>query len=621
MKAYKEAKWIWNEQSLNKIDDYVSFTQNFETNKKELLLRISCDSIYAVYLNNVLIKFMQCSDFPHYKYFDEIKIGNLNRINNLRIDVWHLGVESQNYYVDSAGLIFEVLDGNEVVCFSNENTNSRIINQFTNGLVKTITSQLGLSFEYDANIPDSEFSNSVVVNKRYDSFVKREINNIVLESKTDFKILRTCPSILIDLGKEIAGIVEMDFVSPIKQKLTISYGEHIKDGKVRRIIGERDFSFVYIAKEGQNNFINPLRRIAGRYLEITYENPINIKYFGINATNYKHNIIPKKFDDKLLQEIYDKCVYTIECCMHEHYEDCPWREQCLYSLDSRNQMLCGYYAFEGFEYQKHNLLLIANDPMSLGLLALCYPSSKTGLAIPMFSLTYIIQVCEYIEHTGDITNLNEVQSTLNKIINAFQARIDDTNLIKYFPKPFWNFYEWTEGSEGTEAFVPSSPVEINQYDLIINCMYVYAIEMYCKVAEIHIDTNSIKESIVHTFYNPIDHLFKINTNNDKYSQFGNALALLIGLGDKTTANKVKNCEDMIEASLSVRGFVYDALLESKENKEFIINDIRNRYKKMIDDGATTFYETEDGASAFDNAGSLCHGWSSLPIYYLNKLGE
>ena len=31
--------------------------------------------------------------------------------------------------------------------------------------------------------------------------------------------------------------------------------------------------------------------------------------------------------------------------------------------------------------------------------------------------------------------------------------------------------------------------------------------------------------------------------------------------------------------------------------------------------ATTFWETIDGASAFDNAGSLCHGWSGIPAWF------
>lgn len=42
---------------------------------------------------------------------------------------------------------------------------------------------------------------------------------------------------------------------------------------------------------------------------------------------------------------------------------------------------------------------------------------------------------------------------------------------------------------------------------------------------------------------------------------------------------------------------------------------------MLDDGATTFWETELGADDFGGAGSLCHGWSAIPIYYLSVLAE
>ena len=43
---------------------------------------------------------------------------------------------------------------------------------------------------------------------------------------------------------------------------------------------------------------------------------------------------------------------------------------------------------------------------------------------------------------------------------------------------------------------------------------------------------------------------------------------------------------------------------------------------MLDAGATTVWETADGAAAFDNAGSLCHGWSAIPVYYYaTLLGE
>lgn len=42
-----------------------------------------------------------------------------------------------------------------------------------------------------------------------------------------------------------------------------------------------------------------------------------------------------------------------------------------------------------------------------------------------------------------------------------------------------------------------------------------------------------------------------------------------------------------------------------------------RHKTIAD--ATTVWETADGAVAFNNAGSLCHGWSAIPIYYYQLL--
>lgn len=37
---------------------------------------------------------------------------------------------------------------------------------------------------------------------------------------------------------------------------------------------------------------------------------------------------------------------------------------------------------------------------------------------------------------------------------------------------------------------------------------------------------------------------------------------------------------------------------------------------MLKKGATTFWKTEFGYKNFDNAESLCHGWSAMSTYYL-----
>ena len=40
---------------------------------------------------------------------------------------------------------------------------------------------------------------------------------------------------------------------------------------------------------------------------------------------------------------------------------------------------------------------------------------------------------------------------------------------------------------------------------------------------------------------------------------------------------------------------------------------------MLKAGSTTVWETELGEEDFSGAGSLCHGWSAMPIYYYHTL--
>ena len=134
------------------------------------------------------------------------------------------------------------------------------------------------------------------------------------------------------------------------------------------------------------------------------------------------------------------------------------------------------------------------------------------------------------------------------------------------------------------------------------------------------DTEEMKSAIVKNFFDEESGLFSISLmKQDQYSQFGNAFALLIGLGNEKTVAALRKCENMIPATLSVLPFVYDAMLKCDPyGDEFVLNDIREKYGYMLKCGATSFWETIEGEGAFHGAGSLCHGWSAIPVYYLAR---
>jgi hypothetical protein len=51
-----------------------------------------------------------------------------------------------------------------------------------------------------------------------------------------------------------------------------------------------------------------------------------------------------------------------------------------------------------------------------------------------------------------------------------------------------------------------------------------------------------------------------------------------------------------------------------------LEQIHTVWGKMLRAGAHTFWETEEAGLDFARSGSLCHGWSAVPIYIFAKYG-
>ena len=572
-------KTIWLREGA-KPDTYADFIADFSVNKgSKVELNIACNGHYAVYINGELVKFASASDYPWYRIFDKVDISRRCKHNNeIMVSVWYPGADSQTYIKDEAGVFFSIEENGVTIYESNADTKSRKNTNYRNGYCKTITSQLGFSFCYDSRITNElEFANSIESRDKRE-FHLRKNASLVLGKRVKSSIKEIDNGYLIDLGEEQVGFVDLDFTSSVPQAIKILYAEHLVDGEVQQIIGNRDFSLEYIAKEGDNKYMNPFRRIACRYIQIVCDSPIDINYIGLRSTNRRVSEIRRSFDDHLLQRIYDVSVNTLKKCMHEHYEDCPWREQAMYALDSRNQMLCGYYAFKGYGYQKENLLFIAKGQREDGLLSLCFPTG-IDIPIPFFSLVYLMQVRDYVEHSYDFTVLTELKPVLDKIIAAFESKIDQSGLIPNFPYPYWNFYEWADESNNESEITRSAdePYEL-QYDLILNAMYVYARNIYNAFYGVYSNVEKTIDAIHKTFYDDEKGVYRLSTITEKSSQLANSMVLLIGLGSKDLAERIVNDDSLIKVTLSMNTFYYDALLSIDKYRysDFIVEDIKKK---------------------------------------------
>ena len=619
-------KTIWLNEATGE-DVYAEFVGRFRQSLKgEVVLRIACEGHFAVEVNDKLVYFGASADYPWYKMYHITDItadcGCVDAENEIKIFVWYQGIDSQTVIKDVPGVFFEVVQDNEILLQSDENIMSRVCNKYRNGYCKTITTQLGLSFYYDNTKTENLSYSPSRVMRVIEELHLRKSGYLQMGDRVLTSVIENDEGYLIDMQAESVGFLELHFDTETEQEIIIAYSEHLKDDKVPRYIGNRDFSVEFKACRGENQYLNPFRRLAGRYLQIYCDKPLQIHYVGLRSVNVCIEEIKHHFSEPLLQQIYDVSVNTLHKCMHEHYEDCPWREQAMYTLDSRNQMLCGYYAFAGHEYQRENLLFIAKGQRKDGLLSLCFPAG-IDIPIPFFSLVYFLQVSEYVQHTKDVSVLSEVQPVLRKILKAFDNKKDENCLIANFPYPYWNFYEWSKASNNEHEILRKAEDKTSkQYDLILNCMYVIACDIYNSLFHEDIQNKEMISIIHNTFYNENKGLYKLSTNGEAYSQLGNSFAILAGLGNESIADLIVNDKSLIPVTLSMNTFYYDALLSvNSKFREFVVEDIKSKYGKMLAQGATTFWETEKGWQDFDGAGSLCHGWSAIPVFYLSILSD
>ncbi len=292
---------------------------------------------------------------------------------------------------------------------------------------------------------------------------------------------------------------------------------------------------------------------------------------------------------------------------------------------SRNQMLCGYEVFEGFEFPRAALLLAAKSLREDGLLELCVPG-KVSLNIPAFTAIYPRAVLEYMEYSGEDAFGKEMFPVLKTISEGFRKRIASNGLIPNYPgDDMWNFYEWREGLVGENM----SDSEI--FDCPLNAFIsdaFYCMSEICKrVApdwqeEYLLLHRNLNAAMHREFFDESSGAY-LTRRQDGVPQHALTQGLMLYVGAVPSKWEERVCESirngaLIPASISMTIYVFEGLLQHGDNRAYVLSEIDRIWGDMVWNSAKTFWETDAGAADFWRSGSLCHGWSALPVYIFNK---
>lgn len=439
--------------------------------------------------------------------------------------------------------------------------------------------------------------------------------------------------LVIDLGKQRVGMLALALTAPAGTVVDVGHGEHLDDGRVRTAVGGRNFADRYVCAQGHNVYFLPFRRLGARYLQVhlsRFRRPIKLHYVGLHHID---SALAKRgafaCDDPLACRLYNTAVHTLQLSAHEHYEDCPWREQALYSYDGRIQALYGYYAFGGYDYAAACWDLLGRGLRDDGLLELCAPG-KVNVNIPIFSLVWITALSEHWLHAGRPRLFNRFRSTIDRILQPMLARHDPaTGLYRLSDmSDHWHFYEWTPGlanAVGDRSVASENHAGFN--------LYLYEALSACAwMAQQHGDARdasalrrrarSLATAIHDVFWDARHgHYATRHVGRSRRDAHEHIQVLALYHGIVPRADRPKLLAKIRRAKLpgmTLSSLMYMARMLLHSNaagRSYLAELIAQRWHPMALQGATSFWETQHGGDDFFHAGSLCHGWSAAPVYY------
>ena len=186
-----------------------------------------------------------------------------------------------------------------------------------------------------------------------------------------------------------------------------------------------------------------------RYLQLTIRNsptPLTIGQVGVNFSTYPVGERGRfESSDALLNDIYRISGYTLQCCMHDSYEDCPSREQRQWTNDQYIHLLANYGLFGDPQLARKLLVQVAQSQRADGQVMMCAPgdfSATNHMNMPEFTLHWIMSVGQYVRYTGDAALVHELYPTIVKGLGWFERHLDNDDLLDDVPGVLW--VDWAE---------------------------------------------------------------------------------------------------------------------------------------------------------------------------------
>ncbi len=428
------------------------------------------------------------------------------------------------------------------------------------------------------------------------------------------------PALVLDFGKDAVGTFELTYEATGTGRLEIAYGESLHTTVVDHIrLAPGLFTY------------RPLYRRVARYVRLRFydlEGEIRLKHARFKCESYgKPTAGAFESSDEVLNRIYQVGVHTLDCCMQDHFEDCPWREQALYAGDLRVAALLAYYAKGDYDLSRRSLKLLAETQHESGAIPTVGPAPSPLRIIPEYPAHWVGALYDYYFHSGDTALVGELFEHLVRCMEWYEGELGEAGLMEDMADSRkWFFF--VDNLCGIEAQGAVTAVQ---------AFVTQAFLLAAKLAEVAGRTDyaarwssraqKLQASLL-SLWDEAAQAFKDNSTQAQAPERPNEISCGVPVFCEVVPPEVKlACLEILEGKRAKVGtkagfsnfFLTEALFRSGRGAEGLAR-LRDYWGGMLARGATTFWEVYDPewpeGKLLPRLGSYCHEFCAGPVYSL-----
>lgn len=424
------------------------------------------------------------------------------------------------------------------------------------------------------------------------------------------------PYIVLDLGRESDGRLEVVSDSAAPMKLAVQYGESLQEAENQPYLDADELDVPpHATVHGPKS--------AFRYAVVRFTggtSPLGLKAVRLDSVYY-----PVKYQgsfessDPLLNRIWQVGAYTSHLSMQDDIWDAPKRDRGRWmgDLDVSGRVIDTVFADQ----------FLMQDTMDRLIKEAGDPVHGDVNSIPGYSAFWVMGQADYYRHSGNHEYLKSITEPLSHLLEYMESELDDRKLFVNSKKA-WPFVDWSPDlNEDTAESRRATHLEFAKAFAEGTWLLQEAGADPEDIAKFTLDSQQLKFAAQNFLLDPA-----ANTFGPRWET--NAMAIFSGVADdKQTADiwdKVLSQPRHFMITPYYNFYVITAMAEAGHRRE-ALDWIREFWGGMMSAGATSFWEAYDPSwpkanfheslQADNGQGyfvSLCHGWSSGPTAWLTE---